>query len=92
MKKMEYREVKSSERLPNFKKNRRKFVIYRYGDGSTELGLERPDAEEPMQYWLEEIRERIHDDLVQCPKESRWCLKCDQLIQECTCYGGPQQF
>ena len=50
-----YQEVKSSERLPTILPKRRKFVVYRYDDGSVELGLEVPDEEEPYQYWLEKI-------------------------------------
>jgi len=52
---MKYQEVKSSERLPTILPRRRKFVIYRYADDSSELGLEVADAEEPYQYWLEAI-------------------------------------
>ena len=53
---MMYQEVKSSKRLPTILPKRRKFVKYKYDDGSTEIGLEVPDAEEPYQWWLEEIK------------------------------------
>ena len=52
---IKYIEVKSSERLPTILPRRRKFVIYRYNDGSSEMGLEVADAEEPYQYWLERV-------------------------------------
>jgi hypothetical protein len=52
-----YREVKSEKRLPTILPKRRKFVLYKYDDGTVQLGLEVPDEEEPYQYWLEKITE-----------------------------------
>ena len=54
-----YIEVKSSTRLPIILPKRRKFLVYRYDDGSVELELGIADAEEPHQYWLEEIKDGL---------------------------------